>query len=364
MVQLQTVPADWLDAGGAPLSTMHQIAPYIGKLKPAIARRLVEEFSAPGDTVLDPFCGSGTIPLEAAQGQRKVIASDTNPYACLLTKAKISPPDTIEEALARLHRAWGRASKRIIGADDAPEWVQKFFHPETLRSALALFDELIDSREHFLASCLLGILHHQRPGFLSFPSSHLIPYLRENKFPRDVFSEMYESREVLPRMEAKLARSYKIHSPLSVPGIVKRSSVAGLTVRGKVDALITSPPYMNALDYRRDNRLRLWFLDRATENYFPEPTDKKEGLRRMSLDLAQLAASCVKRGGYVVLVVGEVVQRKRLTSHPSENFLAALMSTERFALRKAIRDEIPDIRRSRREGRATKTEHILVLQCL
>jgi len=360
-VELQDIPEDWLAAGENPLSTMHQIAPYIGKLKPAIARNLVSEFSAPGEIVLDPFCGSGTIPLESVLLGRGAIAADTNPYACLLTRAKLAPPATLEIALAKLGRAWIKAERREVDIE-APDWVTKFFHPETFRAALALFDELMESREYFLASCLLGILHHQRPGFLSFPSSHLVPYLREKKFPRSEFPEMYEPRAVLPRMEAKIRRSYKNYVPASAESVVKYGSVGGISVRVPVGALITSPPYMNALDYRRDNRLRLWFLDRKTKNYFPEPTDRRDGLARMTQDLAKLAVSVVKPSGYVVLVVGEVVRRKRQTSHPSEYFLDALRSVGGFDLKRAIRDEIPDIRRARRDGRATKTEHVLVFQ--
>ena len=56
---------------------------------------------------------------------------------------------------------------------------------------------------------LLGILHHQRPGFLSFPSSHLVPYLRSRKYPRKMFPEMYSYRELRPRLLAKIMRSYK-----------------------------------------------------------------------------------------------------------------------------------------------------------
>ena len=90
-----------------------------------------------------------------------------------------------------------------------PVWVRRFFHPETLRSALAFRDTCIERRDEFLLACLLGILHHQRPGFLSFPSSHLVPYLRDRKFPRKSFPEMYEERDVLVRLEAKVRRTYR-----------------------------------------------------------------------------------------------------------------------------------------------------------
>ena len=51
--------------------------------------------------------------------------------------------------------------------------------------------------------------------------------------------------------------------------------VDDLTLDCEVDAIVTSPPYMNALDYVRDNRLRMWVLDRRTANYSPEPTENQ-----------------------------------------------------------------------------------------
>lgn len=71
-------------------SRLHQLAPYIGKLKPVIARQLLRQFTAPGDVVLDCFSGSGTVPLEALLLRRRVLAFDINPYAVTLTRAKLA----------------------------------------------------------------------------------------------------------------------------------------------------------------------------------------------------------------------------------------------------------------------------------
>src|SRR6202035_5776021 len=90
-------------------------------------------------------------------------------------------------------------SQSLIGKQDlrtVPAWVRAFFHRETLRVALAFRDACVSRNEQFLLACLLGILHHQRPGFLSYPSSHLVPYLRDRKFPESDFPEMYLERDV------------------------------------------------------------------------------------------------------------------------------------------------------------------------
>lgn len=82
-------PDHWAAKSDNTFSSLHQLSPYIGKLKPNIARELIAAHTLPGQLVVDPFCGSGTVPLEAFLAGREVIASDSNPYAFVLTKAKL-----------------------------------------------------------------------------------------------------------------------------------------------------------------------------------------------------------------------------------------------------------------------------------
>jgi hypothetical protein len=64
-----------------------------------------------------------------------------------------------------------------------------------------------------------------------------------------------------------------------------------------------------------------------------------------------------------VLVVGETVLRKRITTHPAERILDKLVGEyPNLRVERVIRDNIPDVRRSRRTGSATKRELILVLK--
>lgn len=55
----------WKGCFNAKESSIHQLSPYVGKLKSGMAGALVREFSREGDVVLDPFCGSGVVPVEA-----------------------------------------------------------------------------------------------------------------------------------------------------------------------------------------------------------------------------------------------------------------------------------------------------------
>src|SRR6476660_3881071 len=70
-------------------STLQQLSPYVGKMKSAMARVLINLYSKPGDIVLDPFSGSGVVPLEAVLAGRSAWANDLSPYAYVLTRGKL-----------------------------------------------------------------------------------------------------------------------------------------------------------------------------------------------------------------------------------------------------------------------------------
>lgn len=359
-------PPEWKRTETDADCSLHQLAPYIGKLKAVIARDLILRFTKPKDVVLDCFSGSGTVPLEAVLLGRNVFAFDRNAYAVTLTRAKLEAPQSIEQAIQRVELRLRRARERPLYAQSmVPDWVKRFFHPNTLQDALRFADECIEQDDQFLLACLLGILHHQRPGFLSYPSSHLVPYLRDRKYPRAQFPEMYEERALAPRLIAKVRRALKAPAklPTEARAYVSQKDVNHLALDREVDAIITSPPYMNALDYVRDNRLRMWFLDRQTADYSPEPTDKKEEFDTLTAAFAENALSRLRRRGRCVLIVGQTVLRKRITSHPAERILAHLLSRDpSVRLEQVIEDDIPDVRRTRRSAAATKRELILVIR--
>ena len=64
-----------------------------------ISRRIIEDFSNPGDTVLDPFMGSGTTLVEALTLQRNSIGNDINPLAHFVAKVKTTPLNDNEIAI-------------------------------------------------------------------------------------------------------------------------------------------------------------------------------------------------------------------------------------------------------------------------
>src|SRR5437763_12020461 len=80
---------DWRSCAPTNEPTLHQLSPYIGKIKSAMAESLIRQFTSKGERIFDPFSGCGTIALEAWRAGRDVIANDLSPYAELLTRSKL-----------------------------------------------------------------------------------------------------------------------------------------------------------------------------------------------------------------------------------------------------------------------------------
>jgi D12 class N6 adenine-specific DNA methyltransferase len=345
--------------------SLHQLAPYIGKLKTSIARALVAEYSSPGSTVLEPFSGSGVVALEALLQERNIIANDISPYAAVLTRAKLFAP-TSERTAVQKALKYSREAKEKARRDDwrvnAPGWVKEFFHRRTLSEVFTLAQILRRRGEWFLLACLLGILHHQRPGFLSFPSSHLVPYLRRKKFPKFRYPKLYQYRDVEPRLTAKVHRAYR-RVRLSGQRTLRRfesKDIGDLRVDDHVDLVLTSPPYMNALDYGRDNRLRLWFI--GVQDY--RELDQRncrtsEDYAALIGSLADIVDRCLSQSGRAVLVVGEDRRGNRRVN-PTAVVNAVFTTQRNFRLIDFMEEPVPDIRRSRRGCAATKREWIMV----
>jgi DNA modification methylase len=351
-------------------STLQQLSPYIGKMKSRMACVLIRLYSNPGDVVLDPFCGAGVVPLEAALASRQAWANDLSPYAYVLTRGKLEAPASRSIALQRAKALLDSVQMNAPSEDlsNVPDWVAEFFHPDTLREVHSAFKLLKQQEDYFLMSCLLGILHHVRPGFLSYPASHLVPYLRKKKYPPDEFPEMYAYRDLRSRLIAKVNRAYRrAMLPIGwerVSHKVWQENAMELPVGDEtVDAVISSPPYFGALDYARDNRLRLWFLGCEDWKQLDASltANKKVYIPQMSAALNEMGR-VLKPGGHCVLVLGDVERNGKLRR--TAEILADLalgLEGHQFVVETIYDDFIPDKRRSRRRTKTTKFERILVM---
>jgi adenine-specific DNA methylase len=346
-------------------STLHQLSPYIGKLKSSIASSLISQYTSPGDLLYDPFSGSGTVALEAWTAGRNIIANDLSPYAAVLTRAKLSPYDSLYDALDDIEELADEAD--LIGdcfdLRRVPKWVREFFHAETLRETLAWTYLLRRRRRWFLLASLLGILHHQRPGFLSFPSSHTVPYLRRRAFPRWKYPKLYEYRPLYARFEAKIERAFR-RVPELDSGIERKCfsiSAHLLTPQTKVDCILTSPPYMRQLDYGRDNRLRLWFLGVEDSHTLDQRiSPRKDAFLKLMAQCFKKWKTVLKPNRYCILVVGDGSSELRDANLPT--LISQIATKEGFSHILDHTEAIPNERRVRRGLTGSTSETIVILR--
>ncbi len=291
---------------------LHSLCSYQGKLKPALAHHLVARFTGPGDTVLDPLGGVGTIAFEAALAERRAISNDVNPIAsaCAAAKLGVVGPGEVADVLARLERALrGRAPRRReLPSFNGP--LDGYYHPRTLGEILRARRFFIENppataSEALVLASLLHILHGNRPYALSRRSHGLTPFA-----PTGPVVE----KPLLEHLRAKVERSLAAGKPDTfVPGRSISGDFRDLpssVAKGVVDAVICSPPFVGSTRFYLANWIRLWFCGWEVEDFREEARPRRflEVEQRRSRDVYasffEVCAQLLKPGGLVILHLG------------------------------------------------------------
>ncbi|MEM4273324.1 MAG: DNA methyltransferase [Candidatus Caldarchaeum sp.] len=100
---------DWDFAGEDTQYLTHGLHPYPARMVPQIAARLMKRYAKRNDVVLDPFCGSGGVLVEARLAGLNSVGIDINPLACLIARVKSNP---VSPEL--LLPAWRRLKEEVI----------------------------------------------------------------------------------------------------------------------------------------------------------------------------------------------------------------------------------------------------------
>jgi site-specific DNA-methyltransferase (adenine-specific) len=378
----------------------HPMCSYLASFPAALTHAFIARYSRPGDVVLDPFAGRGTVALQASAEGRIGVGNDLNPFAYLLTAAKVEPatPAEARTRLARLRLAWPAAAPGWLalaaaikadpatgGPEPVPVEVALAFHPTTFAQLLYVRDalDLEDHVDRFLAAAITGILHGKSASYLSelMPNTFsMAPRYVRNFAARTDFQSA--ERDVFAGLGAKLDRLYRAPIP-GTPGIAllgdardagARARVA-LRERGMPDRarlIVTSPPYLRVVKYGYYNWLRTWFLgfdaqaiDAALDDahhrapYLVFLREVLHGLRRALTDDA-----------VVVLVIGDVAtDRGRKIKNGiglAEQVWAEAAAPEGYKLAGVALDEVHAGRKMTKlwgdeAGRATQLDRILVV---
>lgn len=250
-------------AGQRQAHRLHEIS-YRACFKPQLPGFFIANLTAPGATVYDPFSGRGTTALEAALLRRRPVANDINPLGAMLLAPRLDPP-TLAEVAARL-----AALDLTRGGEgqESPDLLA-FFHPDTLRQITALRDHLLargplDRTDAWLRMVALNRLTGHSPGFFSvytLPPNQATSAAAQRRInasrgqsppPRDV------AALILRKSRALLADGPPSPHPPALLMTGPAHDTPAL-MAGTVDLIVTSPPFLDVVDYRGDNWLRLWF---------------------------------------------------------------------------------------------------------
>lgn len=288
---------------------LHEIS-YRACFKPQLPAFFIERLTQPGDVVCDPFMGRGTSVLQAALMGRAAIGSDANPLSLLLTRPRLRPP-ALGDVEARLAAApWGRGE---IERDD----LLAFYHPETLREICALRRYLItrannglDAVDDWIRMVALNRLTGHSPGFFSvytMPPNQAVSIKSQLKInarraqapPRRDIAEL-----IFKKSRALLAEGAPVgcDAQLAVTDAARLDHVAD----SAVDLVVTSPPFLDVVDYRADNWLRNWFAGVDPESIDISQLRSPQDWRLMTRAVFQELARVVRPGGHVAYEVGEV----------------------------------------------------------
>jgi hypothetical protein len=380
--------------------SLHPMCSYLASFPAALAHAFVERYSRPGDVVLDPFSGRGTAPLEATASGRIGVGNDLNPFAHLLTAAKLEPP-TLADVRTRataLRLAFGAGAAgwqdraRAIQADPiqggpvpVPAEVALAFHERTLAQLLFLQAslDLATPVDRFLAASTAGILHGKTPSYLStlMPNTFSMAprYVRDFARRTDFRSP---DRDAFDRLDAKLTRLFRDPPPrttgIALLGDARDTGTrAGQALRARrlpdrARLVITSPPYLRVVKYGYYNWLRAWFLgfdSKAIDASLDDAHHRAPYLDFLREVLRDLRPALTD-DGIAVLVIGDVAT-DRGRALPDGHGLAERVwqdaaAPEGYRLAGVADDDIHAHRKmtrlwGREAGRATTVDRILVL---
>jgi hypothetical protein len=299
-------------------SSLHEVS-YRACFKPQLPRFFIQRLTRPGDKVYDPFMGRGTTPLEAALLGRIPFGNDANPLSVVMSRPRLNPP-TLAQVQERLHQI------PLDRPADTPQDLLAFYHPDTLRAISSLKRHLLDRRkagtldavDDWLAVVALNRLTGHSNGFFSvytLPPNQAVSVKSQQKInekrrqtppARDVARVILKKTrqllgDVTPSVRQTLA---------SVAGQARLfTGPAHATPQipsNSIELAVTSPPFLNVVQYATDNWLRCWFLGidvKAVRLTVPRKLDDwQAAMTAVFRELFRI----LKPQGHVAFEVGEV----------------------------------------------------------
>jgi len=328
IVSVQTFVNEFWTSRQRAAHSLHEVS-YRACFKPQLPRFFIDRLTRAGDTVYDPFMGRGTTVLEAALSGRAPAGCDINPLSKMLIEPRLKPPtvDAVRQRLLEID--W-------MAADECPEDLLTFYHPETLREICALKACLrqreqtgpLDQVDAWIRMVAVNRLTGHSPGFFSvytLPPNQAVSIAAQQKINAD--RDQVPPRRSVPNLIIAKSRSllsdYDQTSKQVLATVAARTrlvtgaaSVTQEIESSSVSLVVTSPPFLDVVNYAGDNWLRCWFcgIDPASVKLtiLKKVEDWRDAMTAVFAELNRL----LKPGGHIAFEVGEVRGgRVRLEEH-------------------------------------------------
>ncbi len=304
--------------------SLHEVS-YRACFKPQLPRFFIERLTRPGDAVYDPFLGRGTTAIEAALLRRTPVGTDVNPLSEILVAPRLSPPplDAVSQRLRDLP---------LEGDCETRDDLLAFYHPNTLMQITNLRDYLLaeqddgslDAVDRWIRMVATNRLTGHSPGFFSvytLPPNQAVTVERQRGInrnrkqtppERDVrLSIMKKSRSLLSKLNEDDAERMRETSQEALLITGSSNNTPGIE-SDSVSLVVTSPPFLDVVDYQTDNWLRCWFngIDAQSVQvwHFRKPHEWQAAMTSVFVELKRV----LKPAGYVAFEVGEVRSGKIL----------------------------------------------------
>jgi hypothetical protein len=301
-------------------SSLHEIS-YRACFKAQLPRFFIELLTSEGDTVYDPFSGRGTTVIEAGLLGRKVIANDINPLSTFLCRPRFFAP-SLDELEKRLH------SIRINPKAQAGLDLSMFYHPKTESEIVSIRNYLerrknADKEDHldrWIRMVATNRLTGHSKGFFSvytLPPNQAVSQqsqvrinrrLRQRPEYRDTKRIILEKSRSLLRNLSELQISYLKKAGRTAKFLTADAADTRKIRSNSVNLTVTSPPFLNVVQYASDNWLRCWF-NSVSQKSVNDALTMSADLTSWSYEMEDVFAELhriTKTGGWVAFEVGEV----------------------------------------------------------
>lgn len=313
---------------------VHRLHPYLGKFIPQLVEIFLRKYLLPGQTVIDPFCGSGTTLVQANELGINAIGYDVSAFNVLLCRvktAKYNLAETRKEILDILKKVrlithendhqldlWTFEPNGLVVPQTDNQYLQRWFAPQALYELLT-YRLLIDTEGYKYQDLLKIILSR------SARSARLTTHF-DLDFPKHPQTTPYwcykHARECYPNTEAlKFLERYSFDtlrrleefSTLRTNAFVDVHHANSLkVVFPPAHSVITSPPYVGLIDYHEQHAYAYHLLgldDKRNEEIGPAVNGSSEKAReKYQKDIAEVfrrLVNAMPKGGHLIIVAAD-----------------------------------------------------------